>query len=359
MSSCCPAKTKSITDDVKDYYGKKLRTGDDLETAACTTPPQKMFKSVANAMALIHDEVVSKYYGCGIVVPECLEDMNILDLGSGSGRDCYALSKLVGKDGFVIGIDMTDEQLEVANRHVDYHMKAFGFDKPNIKFVKGFIEKLKDAGIADNSVDIIVSNCVINLCKDKHEVLSEAYRVLKEGGELYFSDVYADRVLSDEIRNHKVLWGECVSGALHWKQLFDLAKDVGFETPRTFEYRDLKITKPDLKEVLGDAKFVSVMYRLFKLPKDADRNASQVIYKGTITDNQDELKFDRKFTFKNGASVTIDGDTAAILKQSRFKEDFMFQKAPGCAKYSEIKEENPFDLLKSGGVTNEGGTCCC
>ncbi|CAK8673293.1 unnamed protein product [Clavelina lepadiformis] len=311
-----------------------------------------MPKYLRDVMALIHDEVVEKYFGCGLVVPGCLEDMKILDLGSGSGRDCYALSKLVGKDGFVTGVDMTDEQLDIANRHVDFHMKAFGFDKPNIKFVKGYVENLKDAGIADNSVDIIVSNCVMNLCKDKREVLSEAYRVLKEGGELHFSDMYADRVLSDEIRSNKILWGEGLSGALHWKQLFDLAKDVGFETPRTVTYSDLQVTKPELKKLVGDAKYAAVVYRLFKLPKGADRNASQVTYKGTIINNEDEINFDHNLTFKNGASMTVDGDTAAILKQSRFKENFMFQEAPSCAKYSEVKEENPFNLLKSGGAIN-------
>ena len=91
--------------------GKQLKTTDDLKTSACTTPAGKMPKYFRDILAQIHDEVVSKYYGCGLIVPAGLERMNVLDLGSGSGRDCYALSKLVGKNGFVTGIDMTDEQV--------------------------------------------------------------------------------------------------------------------------------------------------------------------------------------------------------------------------------------------------------
>ena len=90
-----------------------MKTSDDLQTSACTTAAQKMPKYLCDIVSVIHDEVISKYFGCGLVVPSCLEEMQILDLGSGSGRDCYALSKLVGENGFVTGIDMTDEQVQI------------------------------------------------------------------------------------------------------------------------------------------------------------------------------------------------------------------------------------------------------
>ena len=116
---------------VKNYYGKELQTSSDLKTNACCTAfdyPQK----IKNILSEIHDEVLIKYYGCGLTIPEDLEGLKILDLGSGSGRDCYLASKMVGEDGYVIGVDMTDEQLEVANKYIGYHTEKFGFKKPNI-----------------------------------------------------------------------------------------------------------------------------------------------------------------------------------------------------------------------------------
>jgi arsenite methyltransferase len=145
----------SIHDTVQDYYGKKLKSNADLKTSACTScvrPPDH----VAKALGLIHDEVDSKYYGCGLLAPDVLEGMHILDLGSGSGRDCFVLSKLVGPNGRVVGVDMTTEQLEVANKYIDYHMKQFGYTTPNVVFKHGYIEKLNEAGLQDNTFDIIV-----------------------------------------------------------------------------------------------------------------------------------------------------------------------------------------------------------
>ena len=106
--------------EVQNYYGKELQTSNDLKTNACCTIkiyPSKIKKALSN----IHDEVLSKYYGCGLTIPKKLDGMRILDLGSGSGRDCYLAAQLVGEKGEVYGVDMTDEQLKVANDHIDYH----------------------------------------------------------------------------------------------------------------------------------------------------------------------------------------------------------------------------------------------
>eukprot|EP01083_Nonionella_stella_P146203 459510_1 len=112
--------------------------------------------------------------------------MTVLDLGCGAGRDVYIASQLVGPNGRVIGVDMTEEQLATAREFQPYHAEKFGFD--NVEFHNGLIEEL-DAieSLKDGSVDIIISNCVINLCPDKDAVLQSCHRLLKEGGELYFS----------------------------------------------------------------------------------------------------------------------------------------------------------------------------
>ena len=195
-----------MLDEVQKYYGQTLESSADLKTSACCTadaPPDHL-KSV---LAKIHPEVASRYYGCGLLAPEQLTGLSILDLGSGSGRDAYALSALVGEDGNVVGVDMTDEQLAVANRHIDFHRDAFGYNQPNVEFRKGYIEKLDEIGLEDNQFDVIVSNCVINLSEDKNAVLRQAYRLLKPGGEMYFSDVYSDRRVPGPLIKDPVLYG--------------------------------------------------------------------------------------------------------------------------------------------------------
>ncbi|CAE8698987.1 unnamed protein product, partial [Polarella glacialis] len=200
-----------VVDSVKEYYSKHLKTSDDLLTNACCTgaaPPDH----IKAALKKIHPEVIAKYYGCGLCLPDHIEGLSVLDLGCGAGRDVYIASQLVGPQGRVVGVDMTPEQLDVANAHKAYHAEKCGL--ANVEFKLGFIERLGELGLPDSSFDVIVSNCVINLSPDKEAVLSEAYRLLKPGGELYFSDVYSDRRVPKALQEDSVLWGECISGAL-------------------------------------------------------------------------------------------------------------------------------------------------
>ena len=220
--------------EVQEYYGQELESSADLKTNACCTiqaPP----KHILDALTQIHDEVKDKYYVCGLTIPYELEGLRVLDLGSGSGRDCFIASKLVGQKGEIIGIDMTDEQLAVANKHIDYHTKEFGYKYSNVKFIKGNIDNLDQLDLEEGSFDLIISNCVINLALDKQKVLNDAFRLLKPGGEMYFSDVYSDRRISQKLQKDPVLWGECLSGALYWNDFLHYSKKAGFTDPRSVE----------------------------------------------------------------------------------------------------------------------------
>ncbi|XP_056265075.1 arsenite methyltransferase [Pseudoliparis swirei] len=347
--------------DVKDYYGKVLKNSTDLKSNACVPPAKPIPAFIRQALKKVHPEVTARYYGCGLVVPECLEGCRILDLGSGSGRDCYMLSQLVGEKGHITGIDMTEEQLDVARTYVDYHAKEFGYKKPNVSFVQGYIEALTEAGLEKSSFDIIISNCVVNLSPDKKRVLAEAYSVLKDGGELYFSDVYSSGRLTEEIKNHKVLWGECLGGALWWKDLLQLAGEVGFSPPRLVTASVLSVDNKELQDILGDYKFVSATYRLFKVPK-GNTQPRRVIYNGSITGVEDSFQFDCRYTFKVDNVVEVDGELAAILTQSRFAEDFTFQ-PPGepCGAEPKAGIVDPFELvlqLKKQSPGSATGGCC-
>ena len=128
-----------MKDEVKEYYGKILKKSKDLKTNACCTKDAYP-KYVKECIKNIHEEVVNSYYGCGLVIPDCLDGCTVLDLGCGSGMDVYILSQLVGAEGKVIGIDMTKKQLDKAEKWKDWHSQKFSYS--NVEFVKGYIEDL-------------------------------------------------------------------------------------------------------------------------------------------------------------------------------------------------------------------------
>eukprot|EP01127_Copromyxa_protea_P023698 TRINITY_DN897_c0_g1_i2.p1 TRINITY_DN897_c0_g1~~TRINITY_DN897_c0_g1_i2.p1 ORF type:complete len:284 (-),score=57.86 TRINITY_DN897_c0_g1_i2:37-888(-) len=252
--------------------------------------------------------------------------MRILDLGSGSGRDCFILSKLVGESGSVVGVDMTDEQLAIANSHIEYHTKAFGYSKPNVEFRKGFIERLDELDLLENSFDVIVSNCVLSLVADKKSVLEGAYRLLKTGGEIYFSDVYADRRVPEHLAKDPVLWGECLTGALYWNDFYSLARKVGFNDPRLVSSRKFDLVGK-VAAVLDPIVFFSAEFRLFKiegLESDCEDYGQSVKYLGTISTSPCAFTLDKHHKFSKGQVVKVCGNTFSMLHESRLKPHFEF-----------------------------------
>lgn len=157
----------------RNHYGQVLTGSSDLRTDACCTaeaPPPRIRSALRN----VHEEVRARYYGCGLVAPEAMEGLDVLDLGSGSGQDAYVLAQLVGPEGSVTGVDATAEQLDVANRHRQWHADRFGY--ANVRFLEGDIERLSELDLPEGGFDVIVSNCVINLVTDKAAVFREAHR---------------------------------------------------------------------------------------------------------------------------------------------------------------------------------------
>ena len=313
-------------ENVQDYYGKVLQGSEDLQTNACCTP-SGVPDYLRAVLAKIHPEVSEKYYGCGLVAPHALTGADILDLGSGSGRDVYALAGLVGESGSVTGVDMTDEQLSVARRHIAHHAEAFGYGAPNTVFHRGYIERLGELGLADARFDIIVSNCVINLSPDKPAVLREAFRLLKPGGELYFSDVYADRRVPAELLDDPVLYGECLSGALYWNDFMSIAKAASFADPRLVEDRVLAIENSEIEAKLEGIGFYSATYRLFKaegLEPACEDFGHTVTYTGTMPNGGAEFMLDKGHVFPAGQEVAVCGNTYRMLAESRFAAYFEF-----------------------------------
>ena len=339
-----------IIKDVKDYYGNILETNDDLKTSACCpleAPPEHIRTYLKN----IHDAVQEKFYGCGSPIPQSIEGCTILDLGCGSGRDAYILSQMVGENGYVIGVDMTDEQLEVARKHIGWHMDKFGYKKPNVEFKKSYIEDLQSADIKDNSVDIVISNCVINLSADKEKVFSEIYRVLKPGGELYFSDVSAGRRIPQDLQTDKIMLGECLGGAMYTEDFRRMLSDIGIPDYREIASRQMTLDDPDIAQKAGMIDFYSKTIRAFKVElEDICENYGHVAYyNGTIPESPHIFHLDDHHAFKTGMPVPVCGNTANMLQQTRFKKHFRID-----GDFS--THYGPFDCAPSAS-TNEGACC--
>lgn len=310
-----------IGESVRHYYGQVLQSSADLKTSACCSI-DSLPAYLKPLLAGLHPEVVERFYGCGSPLPPALEGMTVLDLGCGSGRDCYLLSTLVGPSGNVIGVDMTPEQLQIAVRHQNWHAERIGY--ANVDFRHGHIENLQAIGIEDNSIDVVVSNCVINLSPEKPRVLAEIFRVLKPGGELYFSDVFADRRIPLELQHDPVLIGECLGGALYWEDFRRLLDRLGCPDVRKVRQNRINLDDPEVHARIGMVKFDSVTVRAFKLPlEDRCEDFGQVaVYLGSLEQYPHHFELDDHHHFETNRPLRVCGNTADMLTLSRYGQHF-------------------------------------
>lgn len=317
----------TIHKQVSEYYGKILKSNDDLKTNACCTssaPP----RYVREILPMIKDEILSRFYGCGSPISMGLKGRTVLDLGCGTGRDVFILSKLAGENGHVHGVDMTPEQIEVAIKYQEEQAQIFGFSKVNTSFHLGYIEDLKSLGIEDNSVDVVTSNCVINLSPFKELVFKEVYRVLKEGGELCFSDIFADRRLPEEVKNDPVMHGECMGGAMYFEDFRRLLEKCGFTTYYIVDKTPIQPNDFEIARKVGDIKFFSCTVRAFKCEELEDREENyghSATYLGTMEENKRYFDFDENYRFVKNKPLGVSGNVAKILKTSRMKEHFLVE----------------------------------
>jgi len=314
---------QSTIDSVRNYYGQVLQSSRDLKTGACC-PAEAMPAGLRALLDDVHPEVKNRFYGCGSPLPPALQGMTVLDLGCGAGRDGYLLSKLVGEHGRVIGVDMTAEQLEVARRHQSWHAERFGHARSNVEFVEGYIEDLATCGIADASVDVVVSNCVLNLSPEKHRVFSEIFRVLKPGGELYFSDVFADRRIPESLRRDPVLLGECLGGALYTEDFRRLMHRLGCADVRVVSQAPVPLFDPEVEALIGMVNFRSITIRAFKMAlEDRCEDYGQVAtYLGTIAELPHAFVLDDHHRLETGKPMRVCGNTFDMLVHSRYAAHF-------------------------------------
>jgi ubiquinone/menaquinone biosynthesis C-methylase UbiE len=316
---------QTIHDIVREYYGSTLQSSGDLKTNACCCATQVPPKYVLDVISEIEDEVLTRFYGCGSPIPPALTGATVLDLGCGTGRDAFICSKLVGTTGRVIGVDMTEEQLAFARRHEAAQMRRFGFEQSNVAFYQGYIEDLASLGIADNSVDVLISNCVINLSPFKEQVFKEIFRVLKPGGELYFADIFSDRRVPPEFYDDPVLRGECLSGALYGEDFRHILAKCGCAASFIVESSPLEISDSQIAAKLGHVGFSSHTIRAIKCSdfEDREKDYGQVAtYRGTMPENKRYFDASEEVRLIAGKPVAVSGNMATALKVSRYAQHF-------------------------------------
>ena len=216
---------KEVKEYVKKRYGEIAQSRDSCCATACCAPSTT---DVALRISYSEEdlknipEASSMGLGCGnpVALASLREDETVLDLGSGGGINIFLAAKKVGAKGKAIGIDMTEEMVRKARSTV----LEYGY--ANVEFRLGEIEQLP---IEDSTVDVIISNCVINLSPDKEEVFQEAYRILRPSGRLLISDIVTEGELPEEVKKSFDAWAGCVAGALEKSQYLDIIRRVGFK----------------------------------------------------------------------------------------------------------------------------------
>ncbi|MCG0274895.1 MAG: arsenite methyltransferase [Thermosediminibacteraceae bacterium] len=214
---------ENIREKVKTYYGDiaKRVNGGCCGSSCCGDGIYRIPIYDAEYLEGLPEEAVEASLGCAnpIAFADLKRGEKVLDLGCGGGIDAFIAAKYVGPEGRVYGLDMTDEMLELANKNKE----KMGIE--NVKFIKGYIE---DIPMEDESVDVVISNCVINLSEDKGKVLMEAYRVLKPGGRLAVADIVVMKEVPENLKKDVELWAGCIAGALSIGEYERLLKEAGF-----------------------------------------------------------------------------------------------------------------------------------
>lgn len=209
-----------IHDAVREHYAERIKNNASCcGSSDCCSTDSNLYP--ADLLATLPNGESSVSYGCGdpITLASLQPGQTVLDLGSGAGLDCFFAARKVGETGHVIGVDMTPEMIEKARS------SAKRLNIQNVEFRQGYLE---DVPVETNTVDVIISNCVINLSPDKTKVFAEAFRVLKPGGKLAVSDIVTDGLLPDAIKKSLSAWAGCVAGAVEAGEYIGMMKSVGF-----------------------------------------------------------------------------------------------------------------------------------
>ena len=235
-----------IHEAVREHYAQRIKSNTSCcgsSSSDCCSTDNNLYP--ADVLSTLPEGESAVSYGCGdpITLASLQPGQTVLDLGSGAGLDCFFAAKKVGERGHVIGVDMTPEMIERARS------SAKRLNIQNVEFRQGYLEELP---VESNTVDVIISNCVINLAPDKSKVFAESFRVLKPGGKLAVSDIVTDGPLPNAVKTSLSAWAGCVAGALEAKEYIHMMEAVGFTdisiVPDYFDKETIDSAMADLED---------------------------------------------------------------------------------------------------------------
>lgn len=294
-------KNESTREFVKEYYGKAAQ--EPRDNLCCPTSyPEEDTNHIPS-------EVIERFYGCGspMSIAGISQGETVLDLGSGAGIDCFIAAKKTGPQGEIIGVDMTDEMLKVANASKTEVARNLGYS--NVEFRKGFLEEIP---VDNKSVDLITSNCVINLSPDKRKVFTEMNRVLRDHGRIVVSDIVSEREIPESLSGNEELLGECIAGALTETQFLSYLEQTGFY--------GIEILSKTYWKSVENMDFYSISVRGYKFEKTAGCVfiGQHAVYRGPYKYIIDE----EGHVFPRNQAVEVCTDTAQKLQAAPYTGAF-------------------------------------
>ncbi len=312
---------KVSDNDYQAYYDAiAAAQGDDPQATARTrdadgTVPGEARDKMFNVAA----EIKNTFHELGAPIPPLLEGCTVVDLCCGSGRDTYLAAQLVGEEGKVIGVEPNADRLAIAQKYLDQEIKQFGYDTCNVELVHGVPEDL--SFIADDSVDVVISNCTFNLSPDKAAYVAEVKRILKPEGEWYFTDVFCDRRIpqdvSDKIENVAMRLG----GAMFIEDFRRIAQAAGFHDPRYLITNKTPLTEEEAA-MYPDIAFATITSRLINSELTSDHcedYGEEIVYDGSLPDYPEFFLFDKDITFPAGQACHVCDNVSVLgLGDSRY-----------------------------------------
>lgn len=263
-------------------------------------------------------EIKNTFHEFGAPMPPLMEGCTVLDLCCESGRDTYLAAQLVGESGKVIGVEPNADRLAIAKKYLAKEIKQFGYAERNVELVQGVPEDL--GFIEDGTIDIVISNCTFNLSPDKGAYIAEVKRVLKTGGEWYFTDVFTDRRIPQETSDDIARVAERLGGALFIEDFRRLAQAGGFHDPRYVMTWKTPLTEEEQANYPGIA-FATITSRMFNSELTSDHcedYGEEVIYDGSLPDFPDFFLYDKDIKFPANQPCHVCDNVSVLALETHY-----------------------------------------